>query len=584
MNKNLINNYIEKIDWRVKENSNETFSISGLQSYIAGEILAEDYIVKSPIGNLHREKKVHIHDAKFGEFSPYCIGLDFYKLASIGLINPTGTSSRPAHHFDSLMSQMVNMLYISQQEFAGAQAFSNVDTIVAPFIAKDNLTYSEVKQIVQRSIYDINYPLRSGYQTPFINWSFDITCPKYMEDQGVIIGGQIQDTTYNDYQEEMDLFNIVFLDCMMEGNMEKPFTFPIPTYTVTPDFPWTSSVVDKIFQLTAKFGLPYFLNTIGSDIDPDETRSLCCRLSLNMKDLNKMMNASKGGLWNTGASTGSLAVTTINLPQLGYLSRNIDDFYEELEYLLEMCYEHHEWKREKVEWALEQQLLPFTSGYLQNFNSFFSTVGTIGINEMCMNMFNSTIDKEISFVKDVLRFIIDKCTEFTYRSGHLYNMEEIPAEGLCYTFALHDKTKYPDCYTQGDGENVYYTNSSHNPVDHDLTPIEDILIQSNFKDIYNGGTLHHLFMGEAYPNSKGVKELIKSICENTKIPYLAFTKSYAICEFCGMTDDLTGICPNCGEDTDIFSRVTGYYRPISKYNKGKLSEFKDRKQLRMDEF
>ena len=588
-NKDIIDEYINKATWKIKENSNETYSLSGLQSYIAGELLAEDYINKSPVGELHTKKRVHIHDSKFGEFSPYCNGLDIYKLLSMGLINPKGASSRPAKHFDTLMSQMVNMLYISQQEFAGAQAFGNVDTMAAPFIAKDNLDYAQVKQIIQRTVYDINYPLRSSYQTPFINFSFDIICPEYMKNEGVIIGGELQENTYADYQTEMDLFNTAFINVMMEGNMGKPFTFPIPTIAITPDFPWDSLVVDKLFKLTAKFGSPYFSNFLGSGLDSSTTRSMCCRLSLNIADLDKILDNSRRGLWNMGASTGSLAVTTVNLPQLGYRAskqKNPEDFFfKELDYLLEKCYDHHEWKREKCEWALKNGLLPFTMNYLRSFDTYFSTLGTIGCEEMCQNMFNEGIHKHSDFTVKVLEFMSEKGKEFTHRSGHLYNLEEIPAEGLCYSFALHDSQKYPGIYTQGEKDNVYYTNSSHSPVSlNNLSIIDDILIQNKFKPIYTGGTLQHLFIGEAAPNSEGVKDLIRNLCNNTKLPYIAFTKSFAVCEICGLSDDLSGVCPTCGEEIPVFSRVTGYYREISSFNKGKSTEFKDRKQHQVDDF
>lgn len=586
--KNMINEYVGKSTWRIKENANETYSLSGLSSYISGRILEKDYVNKSPIGEYHKKKWIHIHDAKFGELSSYCNGLDLNKLLTMGLINPSGASSRPAKHFDSLMSQMVNMLYISQQEFAGAQAFSNVDTAVAPFIAKDKLNYDQVKQIIQRTIYDINYPLRSGYQTPFINFSFDLKPPNYMKDEYAVIGGELTDSTYSEFQDEIDVFNMAFLDVMMEGNLGRPFTFPIPTYSITKDFDWDSPVTDRLFQLTAKFGLPYFSNYISGNLDPDSTKSMCCRLSLSMSDLDNVVDNNRHGLWDIGASTGSIAVTTINFPRLGYLaglSENpIEYFYDALETLLEKCYEHHEWKRSRVEWALENGLMPFTAGYISSFKTYFSTIGTIGMNEMCMNMFHRPIYEYVDFVKGILIYLNDKCKEFTRRSNHLYNLEEIPAEGLSYNFAKYDKIHYPNIYTQGKYDGVYYTNSSHCAVDADLSPIENILTQSKFKSIYSGGTLHHLFMGEAYPASDGIKDLIRNICYNFEIPYLAFTKSYAICEVDGMVDDLSGTCPICGGETEVFSRVTGYYRSTKSWNAGKKSEFRDRKQLEMSDF
>ena len=578
---NKIEEYVHKNTWKIKENSNENYSLSGLQSYIAGGILSKDYINQSPLKDLHLNNKIHIHDAKYGVYAPYCNGLNLNSLLTQGLINPVGASSQPAKHFDTIMSQMVNMLYIAQVEFAGAQAFSDVDSSLAPFIREDGLDYDDIKQVVQRTVYDINYPLRSSYQTPFINFTFNVIVPQYMKDQAAIMGGKSLDTTYGDYQKESDLLNMAFLDVMMEGNLGKPFTFPIPTYVVGPDFPWESPVVDRIFDLTCKFGLPYFANYCGTKRDASVCKSMCCRLSL---DLSSMVS-SAGGWWDIGANTGSIAVTTINLPLLGYQSKGSKSaFYDDLDYYLQKCYEHHEWKRTKVEEGFKIGLMPFTAEYMENFDTYFSTIGTIGMNEMCQNMFGKDINECEDFVIDVLKFMSEKCKEFSEKSGHLYNLEEIPAEGICYSMALHDKENYSDCYTQGLEEDVYYTNSSHTPVNSDLGPIENIILQNKFKQIYTGGTLYHLFVGEAAPDRDGVKELIKNLCENTQLPYVAFTKSYAICEKCGMTDDLSEICPKCGGDTDVYSRVTGFYRPIKSYNRGKLAEFKDRKHLNVKEF
>jgi len=571
----LISQYVTKASWDVKENSNENFSLSGLQSYIAGKLLAEDYINKSPIGDLHKIKTVHIHDSKFGEYAPYCNGLDINKLLTMGLINPVGASSRPAKHFDTIMSQAVNMLYISQAEFAGAQAFSDFDSSMAPFIKEDGLNYAQVKQIIQRSVYDINYPLRSSYQTPFINWTFNIIVPEYMKDQACIVGGKALDYTYGDCQKEVDMFNLCFLEVMMEGNLGKPFTFPIPTYVIDENFPWESEVVNRIFDLTVKFGLPYFSNMIGTGFDSSTTKSMCCRLSL---DVSSLVEGRKGGWWDLGANTGSIAVTTINLPQLGYLYRNKSDeeLMDRLDYLLERSYIHHEWKRERIEAGFKNGLMPFTACYMQNFDTYFSTIGVVGMNEMCLNMFGLPIEKCMDFVGTILKTIRAKCDEFTKRSGHLYNLEEIPAEGISHSMALYDKENHPDLITQGSDENIYYTNSSHCAVNTGISIIDNLSVQNEFKQIYSGGTLFHLFMGEAMPSRDGVKELIQNLCKNSQIPYLAFTKSYAICEICGQTDDLSGVCPTCGEDTDVFSRVTGYYRPIKSYNAGKSQEFKDR--------
>ena len=593
MNK-LIEEYIN--NGTKNENANENYSNSGLQSHIAGKILGDDYIGASPLKELHENRVVHIHDARGGRFLPYCCGNSLSKLLTIGLANPAGSSSKPAKHFDTAMSHIGNMLAISQQEFSGAQAFSDVDTYISPFIRYDGLDYSAVKQAWQQVIYDLNFPRREGYQTIFANLSFDVVCPDHMKDEYVICGGELQRDTYSDFQDEMDMCNMAFLDVMMEGDRYgKPFSFPIPTYYVEETTDWDSPVVNRIFDLAAKFGLPYFSNSIGTGNNASDVRSMCCRLSLDMNEIKSIFDSSSRGIWDIGDSTGSIAVTTINMAQVGYHCRHIStgnttifDKYDDKKkeavikmldnYILPPIKDHHVWKRECVDWGLKGGLLPFTRNYLSNFNTYFSTVCVVGVNECCLNLFGRPIYECADFVVEVLTHIRKVLREFCEETGFLWNLEEAPAEGISYSLAKWDREHYPDCCVQGDGDGVYYTNSSHVAVGSGISIFDEIRCQEKFKEIYNGGTLQHLFIGEGNPSPGGVKDLIRNICTNTKRPYIAFTKSYAICNRCGMTDDLSGLCPKCGNVTDVFSRVTGYYRPVRKYNEGKKAEFRDRKQ------
>ena len=566
------------------ENANENYSNSGMQSFIAGKIMAEDYINASPLKDLHAQRLVHIHDARGGRFLPYCCGLSFSKLLTIGLANPTGSSSKPAKHFDTAMSHLGNMLGISQQEFAGAQAFSDVDVYLSPFIRYDGLKYDEIKQAWQQVIYDLNFPRREGYQTIFCNLSFDLTCPEHLKDDHVIRGGELQPETYSEFQAEMDMCNMAFLDVMLEGDRYgKPFSFPIPTYYVTADTDWDSPVVNRIFELVAKFGLPYFSNSLGTGRKAGEVRSQCCRLSLDMKEVQEMFDQSGRGLWDLGDSTGSIVVTTINMGQVGWrCSSAVDKEKEVIRMLDDVIFppikKHNIWKRENVEWGLNNGLFPFTRNYLANFSTYFCTVCVVGMNECCLNLFDEPIHKCADFAVNVLTHIRERLREFCFETGFLWNMEEAPAEGISHSLALWDRDHCPGCHLQGEGDGVYYTNSSHCAVGEGIPISDEIKCQEKFKRIYNGGTLQHLFVGESSPSPEGVKDLIRNLCTNTSLPYIAFTKSYAICDKCGMTDDLSGICPTCGSETDVFSRVTGYYRAVRKYSAGKKAEFAARTQ------
>ena len=578
--KNTIDEYINKSTWRIQENSNFGYSLSGLKSHIASTVLAREQLSNSPAAGLHKIGALYLHDLGGGSFSPYCYGSDLHLLLTNGIANPSGGSSEPAKHLDVAVDHIVNYIYIAQNEWEGAQAFSNFDTLLAPFVAIDGLKYYQVKQSMQRMVYNLSYPLRAAFQSPFSNLSFDLKCPDHMKDEPVIIGGKPHEWTYSEFQDEMDMINLAFLDVMIEGDKDgRPHTFPIPTYSVTKDFDWDCEVTDRLFELTAKFGLPYFMNYCGSGLNPSSQRAMCCRLNL---DLNDIIDQSKGGLWNTGISTGSIGIVSINMAQLGYytyqLNGSLGVFYNRLDNLLIAARDHLIYKRRKVEEGFEKGLMPFTHSYLPNFNTFFSTIGIIGMNECCLNLFGKPIYECAEFVENALDHVNKKTRQFAQETGYPWNVEETPAEGSAHKLAKVDKKQYPDIITQGSGEGIYYTNSSYIAVGDGLGLGESLKVQEKFKRYYTGGTLFHIFAGEGSPGKDGVKDLIKNICHNTSIPYMAFTRAYSICPKCGMSDDLSGICPKCQGITDIFDRVTGFYQPVRKYNKGKLQEFKDRKR------
>ena len=576
----IINEYINKSTWRIRENANSGYSLSGLKTHIANTVLAREQISNSPAAELHEIGALYLHDLSGGSYSPYCGGHDLQSLLIKGIINPSGALSGPAKHFDVAVDHIVNYIYIAQNEFEGAQAFSNFDTLLAPFIATDNLKYRQVKQNLQRMVYNLSYPLRAAFQSPFSNLSFDLKCPDHMKDEPVIIGGEPHEWTYSEFQDEMDVINLAFIEVMLEGDQNgRPHTFPIPTYSVTRDFDWDCEVTNRLFELTAKFGLPYFMNYCGSGLNPNSVRAMCCRLNL---DLNEIIDQSKGGLWNTGVSTGSIGVVSINMSQLGYytylLGGSIDVFYNRLDNLLIAAKDHLIYKRKKVEEGFERGLMPFTRSYLQNFNSYFSTIGIIGMNECCLNLYGKPIYECMDFVEGVLGHINKRTKQFTQETGHPWNLEETPAESACYKLAKRDKERYPAMITQGYGEGIYYTNSSHIAVGDGLGLGESLKVQERYKKYYTGGTLFHIFAGEGSPGPEGVKDLIRNICMKTSLPYLAFTRAYSICPRCGMSDDLSGVCPICNGVTDVFDRVTGFYQPVRKYNDGKMQEFNDRKR------
>ena len=458
---------------------------------------------------------------------------------------------------------------------------SNFDTYLAPFIKKDNLDYNNVKQSLQRMVFNLSYPLRAAFQTPFSNLSLDLKPPNHIKNEAAVIGGEAQEFTYGKCQKEMDMINLALLDVMIEGDRDgNPHTFPILTYSITEDFDWDSEVSNRIFELTAKFGTPYFSNYLGSGLDPKDSRSMCCRLRLDISEVMEQQKA--GGLWNTGISTGSTAVVTINMSRIGYLcTGNEKCYFKRLNNLLEVAKQHLEYKREKINKGFELGLMPFTREYLKDFSSHFSTIGIVGMNESCLNMFGKPIYKCQDFVEKVLKHIKQKTKEFAKETGHLYNLEQTPAESASYSLAKIDKEKYPDIITQGEGSGIFYTNSSHNYVGDELSLGRSLKCQERFNQYYTGGTLFHIWAGESSPSPEGVKDLIRNICLNTSLPYIAFTKAYSICPNCGISGDLSGICPKCNGITNVYDRVTGYYRPVTKFNKGKQAEFIRRKRFNL---
>jgi ribonucleoside-triphosphate reductase len=910
--KEIIQEYLDRSPIVVNENANHNFAISGLKSHIASTVLKEFTMQQSPASEYHKCGSIHLHDSAGGPWSAYCRGLDLLQILLEGIKNPAGTSSNPAKHYDVVCDHIVNAFYVSQNEWEGAQAFSNVDTLLAGFVWNDNLTQEEVTQGMQRLIFNLSYPLRASMQTPFTNLTFDLKCPDHMKNEPVIIGGAPTEKTYGELQEEMDMVNLAFLDVMLAGDKDgNPHTFPIPTYAITKDFNWDCPVTDKLFELTSKFGLPYFMSYIGSGLDPASVRSMCCltgdtkiisksskgvnyaaikeldrtndikvlingefepatwfkttcdhiyeisfangqsvkfspdhpcitrrgevraeditdddwmpfslvgyegeggsydlgkfiglyiaegshgdhgivfslnssrsdlidfvmkfasdyfgaysvisecisplsgkRTCVNVRiysatienlineyvkgnnaldkhlsskifkmsrkfrqgvfdgeflgdgssrqrictvssqlaedfcclisslgsvagvtvdnrdsscgklsdnplylvrpynvngtrtkykdvyeidgdqiwikvknidftiadrsvydfemdtedhifqlanglithncrlsmDLTEVVEASKGGLWNSGVDTGSLSVTTINLAQLGYLARKhaetengmTEYFYDHLDILLDAARDHHVWKREKINEGFEMGLMPFTQSYLPNFNSFFSTIGVVGANEMCLNMWNTPIYECVEFVDEILSHIHKYVRNLTKEYGYPWNLEETPAEGCSHSLAIKDRAKYPDIITQGHGDGVFYTNSSHIYVGDEVGLGDTLRVQEKFKRHYNGGTLQHIFCGESSPNPGGAKDLIRNICTNTTIPYLALTRAYAVCKRCGVISDISGTCPTCEGGTTVFDRVTGFYRPVKSWGVGKQQEFKDRKRF-----
>ncbi len=581
--KDLVNSYVDSLDWRVKENSTITYSVGGLILSNSGAITANYWlgeIYDEEISNAHRQCDMHIHDLSM--LTGYCAGWSLKQLIQDGLGGVKGKiTSSPARHLSTLCNQMVNFLGIMQNEWAGAQAFSSFDTYLAPFVREDNLSYKEVKQCIQSFIYGVNTPSRWGSQAPFSNITLDWTVPEDLADQYCIVGGKELDYTYSDCKKEMDMINKAFIEVMIQGDANgRGFQYPIPTYSITKDFDWSDSENNKLlFDMTAKYGTPYFSNYVNSDMKPSDIRSMCCRLRLDLRQLRK----KSGGYFGSGESTGSVGVVTINMPKIAYLANNIDDFYYRLDKIMDIAARSLKIKRDVITKLLDNGLYPYTKQYLGSFRNHFSTIGLVGMNEACLNAKWLNCDltqvKGQDFCEEVLKHMRDRLIVYQEMYGDLYNLEATPAESTSYRLAKHDKEKYSDIITANDGSKVpYYTNSSHLPVGYTDDIFEALDIEDRFQTLYTSGTVFHTFLGEKLPDYKACATLVRKIAQNYKLPYYTISPTYSICPTHGYLNGEVYKCPKCNETTEVWSRITGYYRPISNWNDGKAQEFKDRKE------
>ena len=579
--KDLVDNYLNINDWRVKENSTVTYSVGGLILSNSGAITANYWlseIYDQEIAEAHRTAAVHIHDLSM--LTGYCAGWSLKQLIQEGLGGVPGKiTSAPAAHLSTLCNQMVNFLGIMQNEWAGAQAFSSFDTYLAPFVRSDNLTQKEVKQCVQAFIYGVNTPSRWGTQAPFTNITLDWVCPRDMAEENCWIGGKQVDFTYGDCQKEMDMINKAFIEIMIEGDANgRGFQYPIPTYSITRDFNWDETENNKLlFEMTAKYGTPYFSNYINSDMEPSDVRSMCCRLRLDLRELRK----KSGGFFGSGESTGSVGVVTINMPRIAYLAKDKEDFYARLDRLMDLSARSLKTKRTVITQLLDNGLYPYTKRYLGTFNNHFSTIGLIGLNEVGLNarwLRKDLTKKEAQdFAVEVLNHMRERLSDYQEEYGDLYNLEATPAESTTYRFAKHDKELYPDIITANESGTPYYTNSSHLPVGYTEDVFSALEIQDELQTLYTSGTVFHAFLGEKLPDWKAAASLVRKIAENYRLPYYTMSPTYSVCRDHGYLAGEIGLCPECGKRTEIYSRITGYYRPVQDWNDGKAQEFKDRR-------
>ena len=580
--KDVVNSYINVTDWRVKENSTVTYSVGGLILSNSGAITANYWLSEvydEEIANAHRSAAIHLHDLSM--LTGYCAGWSLKQLIQEGLGGVPGKiTSAPAKHLSTLCNQMVNFLGIMQNEWAGAQAFSSFDTYLAPFVKIDNLDYHEVKQCIQSFIYGVNTPSRWGTQAPFTNITLDWTVPNDLAELNAIIGGKEVDFKYKDCQKEMNMINKAFIEIMIEGDANgRGFQYPIPTYSITRDFDWSETENNKLlFEMTAKYGTPYFSNYINSDMEPSDVRSMCCRLRLDLRELRK----KSGGFFGSGESTGSIGVVTINLPRIAYLAKDEQDFYERLEKLMDIAARSLKIKRNVITKLLNEGLYPYTKRYLGSFNNHFSTIGLIGMNEVGLNAkwlrADLTHEKTQKFAKDVLNFMREKLSDYQEEYGDLYNLEATPAESTTYRFAKHDKAQYPDIITASEPDHTpYYTNSSHLPVDFTDDIFAALDIQDELQTLYTSGTVFHAFLGERLTDWKAAANLVRKIAENYKLPYYTMSPTYSVCQTHGYINGEVYKCPICDKETEVYSRITGYYRPVKNWNDGKAEEYKNRK-------
>ncbi len=580
--KEIVDSYVKVTDWRVKENSTVTYSVGGLILSNSGAITANYWlseIYDDEIGKAHKNADIHIHDLSM--LTGYCAGWSLKQLIQEGLGGiPGRITSAPARHLSVLCNQMVNFLGIMQNEWAGAQAFSSFDTYLAPFVKADRLTYDEVKKCIESFIYGVNIPSRWGTQAPFSNITLDWTVPDDLKNLPAIVGGKEMDFTYGDCKEEMDMVNRAFIETMIEGDAEgRGFQYPIPTYSITRDFDWSETENNKLlFEMTAKYGTPYFSNYINSDMEPGDVRSMCCRLRLDLRELRK----KSGGFFGSGESTGSVGVVTINMPRIAYLSENEEQFYKKLDRLMDISARSLHIKRTVITKLLNEGLYPYTKRYLGTFENHFSTIGLIGMNEACLNA--KWIRKDLThseaqaFTKDVLNHMRERLSDYQEMYGDLYNLEATPAESTTYRLAKHDIAQFPDIITAAEPNGTpYYTNSSHLPVGYTDDVFEALDIQDELQTLYTSGTVFHTFLGEKLPNWKAAAALVRKIAENYRLPYYTISPTYSICRNHGYLSGEQHKCPYCGEEAEVYSRITGYYRPIKNWNDGKTQEFKERK-------
>ena len=579
--KKLVDSYLKALDWRVKENSTVTYSVGGLILSNSGAITANYWlneIYDKEIADAHKNAEIHLHDLSM--LTGYCAGWSLRQLIKEGLGGIVGKiTSSPASHLATLCNQMVNFLGIMQNEWAGAQAFSSFDTYLAPFVKVDNLTYDQVKKCIESFIYGVNTPSRWGTQAPFSNITLDWTVPADMAEQNCIIGGKEVDFKYKDCKKEMDMVNKAFLEIMIEGDANgRGFQYPIPTYSITKDFDWSETENNKLlFEMTAKYGTPYFSNYINSDMEPSDVRSMCCRLRLDLRELRK----KSGGFFGSGESTGSVGVVTINMPRIAYLAEDEADFYKRLEHLMDVAARSLKTKRSVISKLLDEGLYPYTKRYLGTFDNHFSTIGLVGMNEAGLNAkwlrANMTDAKVQEFTKNVLNFMREKLADYQEKYGDLYNLEATPAESTTYRFAKHDIEKYPDIITAArPGGAPYYTNSSHLPVSFTDDIFDALDIQDELQTLYTSGTVFHAFLGEKLPTWKSAANIVKKIAENYRLPYYTLSPTYSVCRNHGYIEGEVYTCPECGATTEVYSRITGYYRPVQNWNDGKSQEFKER--------
>ena len=580
--KDVVDSYVKITDWRVKENSTVTYSVGGLILSNSGAITANYWlseIYDDEISNAHRNADIHIHDLSM--LTGYCAGWSLKQLIQEGLGGVPGKiTSAPAKHLSTLCNQMVNFLGIMQNEWAGAQAFSSFDTYLAPFVKVDNLSYESVKKCIESFIYGVNTPSRWGTQAPFSNITLDWTVPADLKDLPAIVGGKEMDFTYGDCKEEMDMINRAFIETMIEGDANgRGFQYPIPTYSITSNFDWSETTNNKLlFEMTSKYGTPYFSNYINSEMEPSDVRSMCCRLRLDLRELRK----KSGGFFGSGESTGSVGVVTINMPRIAYLATDKEDFYKRLDKLMDISARSLKIKRNVITKLLDEGLYPYTKRYLGTFNNHFSTIGLIGMNEVGLNA--AWIKKDMTspetqeFSKEVLNHMRERLSDYQEKYGDLYNLEATPAESTTYRLAKHDIKRYPDIVTAAEeGGTPYYTNSSHLPVSYTSDIFDALDIQDELQTLYTSGTVFHAFLGEKLPDWQAAANLVRKIAENYKLPYYTLSPTYSVCKDHGYLAGEQEKCPVCGCQTEVYSRITGYYRPVRNWNDGKTQEYKERK-------